>query len=57
MTKQAAMTRAEKGVRDAQRAIQWAGNRAGITEEEKQNLQQKLEYAQLVLGLVQQIEE
>ena len=52
MTKQAAIRRAEKNISAAQNAIRWAENRSGITEEEQKNLQEKLEYAEMVLELV-----
>lgn len=57
MNKQKAIIMAQKDIKNALYAIRWSENRSGITKEERENLQQKLEYANLVLQLVEQLPE
>lgn len=53
MTKQDALRRAVKNISDAQHAIRRSESRTGITAEEQRNLQEKLEYAEYVLRLIE----
>lgn len=53
MDRREALRRAVKEIRDAQRAMRWAENKSGITDEELRNLKNRLDYARYVFGLIE----
>lgn len=47
------MRRAVKEISDAQRAMRWAENKSGTTDEELRNLKNRLDYARYVFWLIE----
>lgn len=53
MTKAQLMTIAERNVKKAEKALEHNMNRSGITEQEKENLMNNVEYTKIVRELIQ----
>ena len=53
MTKVQLMAIAERNIKKAEKAMEYNINRTGITEQEKENLKNKIEYSKIVYELIQ----
>jgi hypothetical protein len=56
MTKEKLLSMAARNLKKAQKALDMNADRPGITDQEKENLQNNVEYAQIVYDLLARIE-